>query len=265
MYRQEDSDERACASQLNSALQNAHRELLGAHCATHQLRLHYSADELIRLGRRDVLHKSAQAASALHEYYSDIEKRIPAEVAPPPPCPVPTSEQVAQAVQWLCSYLREQRDHYLPAAAPLDRSHKAALAGYFASDLLDTVRIIELKGARVPAPDFFSYARSLGFHQLPEISHMDSLTFLDVIAFNELLTERALFHALVHTVQVEFLGLERYAELWVAGFLRTRAHFTVPLEVHAFALSAKVLRSNPEKFSVEEHVRFWIDQNRYRP
>jgi len=192
-----------------------------------------------------------------------IEKRIPADSAPEPPSPVPTGEQVAQAVQWLCSYLREQRAHYLPATAPLHQHHKAALAGYFASDLLDTVRIIELKGARIPAPEFYSHARSLGFHQLPEISHMDSVTFLDVIAFNELLTERALFHALVHAVQIEFLGLERYAELWVAGFLRTRAHFTVPLEVHAFALSAKFLRPNPETFSVEENVRFWIDKKRY--
>src|SRR5579864_7629998 len=106
MYRHDDSDERMCASQLNSALQHAHLELLGAHCATHQLRLHYSTDKLIRFGRRDVLRKSAQAASALHEYYSAIEKKIP-DTAPEPPSPIPTSEQVAQAVQWPCSYLRE--------------------------------------------------------------------------------------------------------------------------------------------------------------
>src|SRR5579864_1478916 len=206
MYQQNDSDERTCDSQLNSALQHAHLELLGAHCATHQLRLHYSTDELSRFGRRDVLRKSAQAASALHEYYAEIEKKIPFDTAPEPSSPIPTAEQVAQAVQWLCSFLREQRDHYLPATAPLQHHRKAVLTAYFAQDLLDTVRIIELKGARVPVPDFFSLARSLGFQQLPEISHMDSLTFLDVIAFNELLTERALFHALVHTIQIESLG-----------------------------------------------------------
>jgi hypothetical protein len=263
MYQQEDSEERACSSQLNSALQHAHLELLDAHCATHQLRLHYSSDDLIRFGRRDVLRKSAQAACALHEYYAAIEKKIPPEARPEPPSPNPTGEQVAKAVEWLAAYLRGQRDHYLPATAPLQKNHKAALSGYFATDLLDSVRMIELKGARVPVPDFFAHVRSLGFHHLPEISHMDSLTFLDVIVFNELLTERALFHALVHTVQLEALGIERYAELWVAGFVRTRTHFTVPLEVHAFALTEKFLRPNPMRFSVEEHVRFWIDQNRY--
>jgi len=64
--------------QLNSELQHAQLELLSAHCAVHQLRLHYSYDDLARLGRRDVLRKSAEAASALHEFYCDIEKRSPA-------------------------------------------------------------------------------------------------------------------------------------------------------------------------------------------
>lgn len=263
MYQQDNTEERASVVQLNSELQHAHLELLSAHCATHQLRLRYSTVDLIRFGRRDILRKSAQAASALHRYYAAIEEQIPADPTPASPSPAPTPEQIAEAVRWLAAYLREQRNHYSPAAAPLSQQHKAALSGYFAADLLDAIRIIELRGARVPAPDFFAHARSLGFHQLPEISHMDSLTFLDVVVFNELLSERALFHALVHTVQIQTLGLERYAELWVAGFLRTRAHFTVPLEVHAFALSAGFLRPNPEKLSVEEHVQFWIDQNRY--
>jgi len=263
MCQQDNSDERSSIVQLNAELQHAHLELLGAHCATHQLRLRYSADDLVRFGRRDVLRKSAQAARALHDYYTAIEKKIPADMSQNSHSPSPSPEQIGQAVDWLCSYLREQRDHYLPATAPLHQHHKAVLSGYFMSDLLDIVRIIELKGARVPVPDFFAHARSLGFHHLPEISHMDSLTFLDVIVFNERLTERALFHALVHTVQIEALGLERYAELWVAGFLRTRAHFTVPIEVHAFELSSRFLRPDPEKFSVADHVQFWIDQNRY--
>jgi len=59
------------------------------------------------------------------------------------------------------------------------------------------------------------------------------------------------------------LGLEQYAELWVRGFLRTRAHFTVPLEVHAFSLASKFLRPVPEKFSVEDEVLHWAADHRY--
>jgi hypothetical protein len=134
---------------------------------------------------------------------------------------------------------------------------------YFAAALLDRVRIVELEGARVAVPDFFTQVRALGFENLPDIPHMESLTFLDVVAFNERLTERALFHALVHAVQIEVLGLEHYAELWVRGFLRTRAHFTVPLEVHAFSLASKFLRPVPEKFSVEDEVLRWAADRRY--
>ncbi len=92
---------------------------------------------------------------------------------------------------------------------------------------------------------------------------MDSLTFLDVVVFNEALTERSLFHALVHAVQFQVLGVERYTELFVQSFMRTKTHFTVPLEAHAFSLVSKFLRPSPERFSVEEYVRQWVADGRY--
>jgi hypothetical protein len=261
MYSYDNPDERVSVLQLNSEMQHAQLELLSAHCATHQLRLHYSAEDLARFGRRDVLRKSAEAASALHEFYASVEKKISGTPSGPH-LSQPTSEQLAQGVQWLSTYLRAQREHYLPATGPLRDHHKASMGRYFSSSLLDKIRIVELQGARVAIPDFFTQIRALGFEP-PEISHMDSLTFLDVIAFNEQLTERALFHALVHTVQIGILGLERYAELWVASFVRTHAHFTVPLEVHAFSLASKFLRPAPERFSVEDQVRRWQADGRY--
>ncbi len=92
---------------------------------------------------------------------------------------------------------------------------------------------------------------------------MASVTFLDVVVFNEKLTERSLFHALVHAVQFHVLGLERYAELWVRGFVDTKVHFTVPLETHAFSLESKFVRPDPGRFSVEDEVRLWLKQGRY--
>jgi hypothetical protein len=77
------------------------------------------------------------------------------------------------------------------------------------------------------------------------------------------MTDSALFHGLVHAVQFQILGLQRYADLLVRGFLRTNAHFAVPLETHAFALESKFLRNGLETFSVEEQVRLWIREGRY--
>lgn len=259
MYSYENPDDPASVLQLNSELQRAQMELLNAHCATHQLRLHYSADDLARFGRRDVLSKSAEAASALNDFYAAIARKVPRPEQSAAPLP-PTSEQIEQAIEWLSVYLSQQCDHYLEKGVPLAAGQKASLWPYFSSELLDQIRVVELHGARVGIPSFFAQVRALGYEP-PEITHMDSLTFLDVVVFNQQLTERALFHALVHSVQIRVLGLRRYAELWVHSFIKTKAHFTVPIEVHAFSLASRFLRL--EKFSVEDHVQQWRSEDRY--
>jgi hypothetical protein len=257
----DNSDDRLFIAHMNSALHRANLELLSAHCATHQLGLHYSADDLERLGRRDLLRKSAEAASALNNFYSSIEKDIPQ--AAPKPEPQLTSAQIAHAIRHVACYLREQREHYLPAAQPLSNQHKARMWPYFSPHVLDQVRVVELHGKRVPPPAFYPQARALGFDNLPQITHMDSLTFLDVLVFNQTLAERSLFHALVHAVQFQSLGLERYTELFVQSFVKKRAHFAVPLEAHAFSLESKFKRPSAERFSVEDHVLRWIADGRY--
>lgn len=263
MCEYDDPHEGISAIQLNSELRHAQLELVSAHCATHQLRLRYSADDLARLGRRDLLRKSAEAASALHEFYQNIESRAPKLEAQRELFTQGTPEQIAQGVRWLCDYLNQQREAYFPKAEPLRASQKTALARYFRVRLIEQVRIVELDGERVPVPEFISQVRALGFENLPDVTHMDSVTFIDLIAFNERLSERALFHALVHTVQIQALGLERYAELWIRGFLKGRALFTVPLEVHAFSMASKFLRPLQETFSVEDEVLHWAASNRY--
>jgi len=263
MYASQDPEHRVSELQLNSELQNAHFELISAHCAAYQLRLHYSADDLARFGRNDLLRKSSEAASSLHEFYASIQSKLPApEPAVATSHAVPTPEQIAQAIDWLCTYLQQQRDAYFSASTPLTEQQKALLWPFFAPQLLDTVRILELRGERVPVPGFFAQARALGFEP-PEITHMDSLTFLDVIVFNQELSARALFHALVHSVQIQVLGLRRYTELWINSFIRSRTHFTVPLEVHAFSLASRFLRPAPERFSVEDQIRRWVADGRY--
>ena len=245
---------------MNSELQQAQLELLSAHCAVHQLRLHYSTDDLVRFGRREVLRKSAEAATALHDFYAHIQTRIPLREVPANTEPSP--EQVGQAIEWLSNYMRQQREHYLPVSGSLSPQHKTMLRPHFSDDFLEQVRVLELRGARITAPAFFAKIRAAGFEP-PEISHMDSLTFGDVVVFNQHITLRALFHALVHSIQIQLLGSHGYAELWVRSFVKTRTHFTVPLEMHAFALSSKFLSPLAEKFSVEEHVLRWRDEGRY--
>jgi hypothetical protein len=64
-------------------------------------------------------------------------------------------------------------------------------------------------------------------------------------------------------VQFQILGVERYTDLFVRAFLRTNAHFTVPLETHAFSLESKFAVAPDRAFSVEEQVRLWVREGRY--
>lgn len=134
------------------------------------------------------------------------------------------------------------------------------MGSYFSATLLDQIRVAELKGARMPAPAFYEKAKALGFDNLPQITHMDSLTFLDVIVFNDSITERALFHGLVHAVQFQVLGLDRYVDLFVRCFANTKFHFTVPLEAHAFSLESRFARPVAGRFPVEDQVRLWFSK-----
>jgi hypothetical protein len=259
----ENHEDRISIVQMNSELRHAELELISAHCATHKLRLRFSTETLARHGRRDILRKSIETASALSEYYLSIEKQIPAEEAVSAPGAGLNDKQILQAVEYVSSYLREQRELYLPSAAPLSEQHQAVMRPYFSPTLLEQVKVVELHGARLPNPPFYAEAKALGFVSLPDITHMSSLTFLDVLVFNEELTPRSLFHALVHAVQFQILGLERYTELFVHSFVNTRFHFRVPLEAHVFFLESKFARPATESFSVEDQVRLWVKQNRY--
>ncbi len=264
MFSWDKPEDRVTIAQMNSELQHAELELLSAHCATHQLRLRYSSDDIARFGRREVLRKSFEAASALNEFYGAIEKKIPATEQGPGLAGNVTEEQIVEAATRVVSYLREQRERYLNTARPLANHQKALMWPYFSAPLLESIKIVELKGKeRVANPSFYEEYRALGFVNLPEVTHMQSLTFLDVIVFNERFAERSLFHGLVHAVQFEVLGLERYAELFVRSFVNTRLHFSVPLEAHAFSLESRFVAKPASRFSVEEQVRLWVKQERY--
>ena len=262
MFSWDNPGDRVAIAQMNSELQHAQLELLSAHCATHQLRLRFTLDDLARFGRRDILRKSVEAAASLNEYYSSIEKKIPQADAAADSASL-SEEQIARAATLLSTYLREQSEHYMRVAVPLTNIQKATMWPYFSALVLDRARVVEFKSQRIPNPPFYEQARALGFLNLPEWTHMDSLTLIDVILFNEKITDRRLFHGLVHLVQFELLGIERYSELFIRGFLASKHHFSVPLEAHTFSLESKYAANPADRFSVEDRVRLWVHQQRY--
>ena len=263
MFSWENPDDRVAIVQMNSELRHARLELLSAECATHQLRLRFSTENLARYGEQDLLRKAIGSAAALNDFYAAIERQIPrGEQSAHPDWPKLSQEQALEFSAAISAYMREQRDHYFPSGMPLSLEIKAKMQPYFSPALLGRVHLVELNGAPMPEPPFFSQARDLGF-DMPDFLRMPSLTFMDVIVFTESINDGALFHGLAHAVQLQILGLQRYCDLLLRGFLRTNAFFVVPLEAHAFALESKFLRNGLEPFSVEDQVRLWIREGRY--
>ncbi len=264
MFSWDKTTDRVAIVQMNAELRNAQLELLSAQCATDRLRLRFSTQDLAQHAQRDVLRKALCSATALHHYYKDIARQVAdPDSLTEQAMPSWSDQKVTEAIQSLANYLREQREYFRPNAQPLSAEQRRTMAPFFAPSLLEKIRIVTLKNARVANPPFYAEARAQGLTNLPEFSNMPSLTFDDVLVFHHDIADRTLFHGLVHAVQFEILGLERYTELFVRSFLRTRSHISVPLEAHAFTLESKFAGDPAQTLSVEEKVRLWINQGRY--
>ena len=178
------------------------------------------------------------------------------------PSQLPES-RVAEMIAEIAAYLRQERAVYLRASHPLTPAWKAPLGHYFPKTLLDNVKTITLEGARIPPPPFYSEAVAMSAGRFPDFVHLASVTYIDVIVFNDAILPRALFHGLVHAQQMAFLELDKYVGFYLRGFLKTLSWINIPLEAQAFQLEARFSMSPPEIFSVEEEVRLWSGKGRY--
>lgn len=187
---------------------------------------------------------------------------VPGAVVHPMP-PEYTELQILEAIPRMMAFVREGRELYYPAAQPLTEEMISAVGRFFSPTLLSGARVVKLSACRLSNPSFYPEVKSKGFNNLPDFAHMTSVTFLDVVVFNEGITARNLLHALVHVAQFEILGIERYVELFLRGFLRTKSYSLVPMKAHAFALDGRYARNKSESFSVEEEVQQWLREDRY--
>lgn len=258
------SADRLVIVQMNAKLQDAQVELLSAHCATERIRLRFSIEDIAQHGRRDVLRKAVGAATALHDFYSSIEEQINQLEVQQTASNFEFGEQhILTGIERAIAYVREQRQRYLPESVPLSDQHKHLLRPFFSDSILSRVKVVELKGRRIAKPPIFEEAKAQGIMDLPDLPHMTSLTFEDVLVFNDKITERSLFHALVLSVQFQVLGLQRFIDIFVRSFVKTHSYFNVTLKSHAFTLEYRFAANPNHSFSVEEQVHLWANQRRY--
>ena len=171
--------------------------------------------------------------------------------------------RVAAMIAKIVEYFRQERALYHRASGPLAPVWKSSMQDHFSASLLDTVKTMTLNGARIPPPPFYSEAVAMSGGHFPDFVHLASVTYIDVIVFNDAIAPRTLFHGLVHAQQMASLGLENYTGLYLRGFLKTRSWINIPLEAQSFQLEARFAMTPPEVFSVEEEVKLWARDNRF--
>jgi hypothetical protein len=172
-----------------------------------------------------------------------------------------TPDQIAQVSGLVTQYISTQREKYAPRAIPLSAQQKAALNRFFSPQVLDGTRLLVLQGERVANPDFYPMLRNLGFNNLPDQSTMGAITFSDVVVWHEAFSG-LLFHELVHVELYRQLGIPRFSELYVRGFLNGGSYDAIPLEVNAYTLGGRFESSPRRIFSVEDEVGRWSAEGR---
>jgi hypothetical protein len=264
MYAPEDPKERVGIIQMNAELQRAQIELSRIQFAIGKLVSRFSTEDIAQNAQQETVRSALDALGSLEEFFAALHAQGPK------PCGMLKSgnsrfseEDTVHAVQCVAGYLRNQREHFFQQGKALTLEQRARMERFFPNALLQRVRVVEMAGCRINNPPFYAEAKALGVANLPEITHMSSVTFDDVIVFNERITDRGLFHALVHAVQFQMMGVDLYTEMFVRSFLRVKSHVLVPLEAHAFALDSKFVTNGERGFSVEEEVRLWLQEERY--
>jgi hypothetical protein len=162
--------------------------------------------------------------------------------------------QIAHISGLVAQYIRAQQDAYRAAAVPLTDGQRMTMAGFFPDTILQTARLCVLRGARVANPDFYPALQQMGFRNLINFDQMAAITFENVVVSHEELTDQLLFHELVHVEQYRQLGIDRFAQLYVQGFLTGGGYDGIPLEMQAYALDARFHRAPATRFDVTSEI-----------
>lgn len=181
------------------------------------------------------------------------------------PLPKLSDAQIGWLVHQVAAYIDRQRQTYRGRAAPLDANQMAALRPFFPASSLNAARLVLLARETINNPPFYGELLRMGFEagSLPDFTHMTAMTFVETIVFHGPLTDRVLFHELVHVVQYEKLGLADFADKYVRGFLNGGSYEAIPLERNAYQLDTRFAVAPTNPFSVEADVHAWIETGRF--
>jgi hypothetical protein len=172
------------------------------------------------------------------------------------------NEQIQFVSRAVAEFISDQRATFMAEAKPLNVEQRTAVMQFFDDDLLEFARVAILTDRRVKNPRLYIALRAVGFHNLPDFSTMAAVTFEDIVVSHGALADGVLFHELVHAEQYRQLGVARFAELYVRGFLTGGSYYGIPLELNAFELERRFESDRTLPFSVAREVGRWLQESR---
>lgn len=163
---------------------------------------------------------------------------------------------IAQGQKWI----KEQREAFRPLGRALPDTAIAQFSLYFEERLLREVRLVT-----VPAlenPGFLEEYRSVFSEKaipLLDFTAMAGITFVDTIVLADRFAsadpKAVIFHELVHAVQYDLLGPEKFVELYLLGWINQGFNYAaIPLEMDAYELQNRYEADPTEPFQVEDEV-----------
>jgi len=160
-------------------------------------------------------------------------------------------------------YINAKRKTLSPQAVPLTQAQRAAMAGFFLPQVLDEARLLVREGIRLEYPPFYRTLRRMGISGLRDMSKINAITFGEVVVSHVPFTDGLLFHELVHVEQYHQLGIRRFSELYVRGFLASGSYEGIPLEANAYALGRRFDADPRQRFSVVDEVARCVPEDRF--
>lgn len=163
---------------------------------------------------------------------------------------------IAQGQKWI----KEQRNAFRPRGRKLPDQTIARFSPFFEESLLKAVRLVV-----VPAlenPKFLEAYRAtfdekglplLDFTSFSGITYIDTILLVDEFPGAD--PDDTLFHELVHAVQYEILGPEKFVELYLMGWINQGFNYAaIPLEMDTYELQNRFEADPDTHFSVKDEV-----------
>jgi len=165
----------------------------------------------------------------------------------------PLLTKLPQVREWILQTLAEHKSQ----ARPVSSYGFSRLPQFYSADTLASAVVVEVPW--VPMPPLADFG-------LPEFAEFQNgnyagITYLNTyfLAATEARDESLHFHELVHVIQWQHLGPDRFLAAYAAGYILAGGYRQNPLEVMAYDLQAH-FDSNGRPSNVEPLIRQQLDE-----